>query len=371
MYNQKGFSILELMIGLLISLILVILVATITTSIINQAKIQIDHTKVQKDSKFSSIALSKEIIDAGNGLFLENKFICPYGLLANTPSGSTLLNIYPIYFSQDTSTSSAGITSDKVQITSFYTNNIAAPYRMMNSISNLNQDIELNKVDFLSVGDKLLIGNSNQKIPCMLITITQIDSASNKISFSSPSTTGQPFTFNYKEDSFIYLVADSNKDYLQSWVYFLDINNHKLKYYNQLKTTSSSAHTLIDNVYLLSAFYNYDISYHTYNSAESVWYKKENGPKLLDNIPYNTAVASLTNYDRRKIKGFKFFILKKGDKKNTDCNLMNKDIPLLKTSDIASSITTIDVSQLVSDWKCWNFSLLQGENVLMNGVMNE
>lgn len=371
--KNQGFSLIETLIGLLISLILVLLTATIATSLINQAKIQIDHTTVQKESKFSSVALSNEILNAGNGFFLDGKNICTYGIVADTSSGSALLNSYPIYFEQDTSTTINGITSDRIQITSFYTKNIMPPYRMMNSINNLSGTIELNKVDYLAVDDKILIGNTNQKIPCILATIQNIDSHLNTIQINTPSITGLPFSFNYKEDSFIYKVSDNTtqKDFLQSWVYYLDTQNHQLKYFNQLTSSQSQAHVLMNNVYFLNAYYNYDLTYHTYNSAESIWYKKENGPKQLNNIPANATTAQLTNYDKRKIKGFKIFILKKGDKKINECNLLNKDIYLLKTSDFQSTATYLDVSKLVSDWQCWNFSLLQGENILLNGVMNE
>ncbi len=375
MNYQKGFSLIETMIGILLSILLVFIAGSLISNVVVQAKFQAEHTIRNKDIKTSTFSLSNEILNAGNGFFLANKFICPYGLIANNSTGvSTLLNIYPVITTPDTATTPLGFTSDKVQITSIYTKDLLPPYRMINNITNPPQDITLNKVEHLNVGDKLLIGNSNQKMPCVLLTITSIDTSNNSITYTAPNLASfSAFNFNFKEGSFVYNMSygQNNKDALQSWVYFIDPSTKELKYYEQLSSDVQHAHILLSNVYAFIAYYNRDITIHTYNSAESTWYKQESGPLNFNNIPANTATNLLPPYNKTKVKGFKFFVLKRSDKKNTECNLNNNIIPLMKESDLSSTMLTLDLSTLNSDWKCWNYSLMQAENPLINGVLNE
>lgn len=374
-YSDKGFSLIELLVGLLISMIMIVLAGNILVSTLNQVKFQAEHATRNKEIKGISYSMSRDILNAGNGLFLNNKNICTYGMVAiNGANASVLINPYPVVMTPDPNTLGLGTLSDQIQITSFYVNDLQPPYRSLADVDTLGQDIKINKTDFINIGDKLLIGNINQKVPCIIVTVTSIDPVTRLISYTYPSVAGiSGFTFTYKEDSFIYNLSagSSTKKALQSWIYFIDPTSKELKYYDQLSTTSNNAHTALSNVYAFWGFYNQDIAFHAYNGPEGSWYRQGTGPISFNIIPPNTPANMMSPYIRNKVKGFKFFMLKKGDKKNTNCDLTQQFIPLLQTKDRGGTQINFDLSQLGTDWKCWYYSVLQAENPIINGVMNE
>jgi type IV pilus assembly protein PilW len=364
-YFSRGFSLVELMVGIVIALLGSLVIAQVFSITEQSKQTTTSGSDAQQNGALAMLLMDKDLRQAGYGMNVTAcSGVCPSsgflgGTISINDSGARTVAAMPFVFAPILIVQGAANAPDTIIISYGNASNTSVPEYLRTLVASGSYDINVNNIYGYNLADVMVLADATTGTG-EVIQFSGSDAVDNRIKHESGSyqlgPVTQSFRYNdgsvasYPANSLLFNLGQAPVNNIYSIVQDSSGRSNLVQTNNMLGTQTIIATDIVD----LQAEYGKDMDN---NGVIETW----------DTVTPTGASVTALNDAWLQVRAIRYGLVARSIKRESACNVTTT-LPVWRPD----GTTTKTFSNIAtnSDWQCYRYRVFETTNVLRNMVWN-